>query len=105
MNLFTFVILIVIITVSGDILKKALKGSQNDNAGKTTDNEIEELKLRLDELDNYMKHKIEKRLQAIETIVVDREYNLEMKFKRVIGDYSAEKGAPLKIRDLRQVCR
>lgn len=86
MNFFTFVILIVIITVSGDILKKAFKGSQTDNARKTTNKETEELKLRLDELDSYMKHQIEKRLQAIETIVVDSEYNLEMKFKKVIGE-------------------
>ena len=86
MTIWTFVIIIVIITVAGDVIKKALKESQSSNAGKTNDKEIEELKLRIDELDNYMKHKIEKRLQAIETIVVDREYNLEMKFKRVIGD-------------------
>lgn len=85
MHLLTFVILVVIIIVAGNVVKKAFKGSQTDNAGKTTDNEIEEFKLRLDELENYIKHKIEKRLQAIETIVVDREYNLEMKFKRVIG--------------------
>ena len=86
MHFFSFVALIVIIIVAGDVIKKAFKESQNNNAGKTTDKEIEELKLRLDELDEYTKHKIEKRLQAIETIVVDREYNLEMKFKRVIGD-------------------
>jgi type VI protein secretion system component VasK len=86
MNFWTFVILIVVIIVAGDLVKKSFKESQTDNAGKTTDKEIEELKRRLDELDNYMKHKIEKRLQAIETIVVDSEYNLEMKFKRVTGD-------------------
>ena len=88
MNFFTFVILIVMIVVAGDLVKKAFKGSQPNNVGKTTDKEIKELKLRLDELDHYMKHKIEKRLQAIETIVVDREFNLEMKFKRELeGDY------------------
>ena len=38
----------------------------------------------MDELDNYTKYRIEKRLQAIETIVVDSEYNLDMKFKRMI---------------------
>ena len=86
MTIWTFVILIVIITVAGDVIKKALEESQSSNVGKTNDKEIEELKLRIDELDSYMKHKIERRLQAIETIVVDREYNLEMKFKRVIGD-------------------
>lgn len=83
MHFFSFVALIVIIIVAGDVIKKAFKESQNNSAGKIIDKEIEELKLRLDELDNYTKHKIEKRLQAIETIVVDREYNLEMKFKRV----------------------
>lgn len=86
MNFFTFVILIVIITVLGDILKKAFKGPQTDNAGKTTDNEIEELKARIDELESDMKHQIDKRLQAIETIVVDSEFNLEMKFKREIEE-------------------
>ena len=86
MNFWTFVILIVIIMAVGDVVKKALKGSQTNNAGKNTDKEIEELKLRLDELENYMKHKIEKRIQAIETIVVDSEFNLEMKFKREIEE-------------------
>lgn len=86
MTIWIFVALILVIIVSGDVVKKALKGSQSNNAGDTTDKEIEELKSRMDELDNYMKNKIEKRLQAIETIVVDSEYNLEMKFKRVIGD-------------------
>jgi len=86
MNFFTFVILIVIITVLGDIIKKAFKGSQTENAGKTTDNEKEELKARIDELESYMKHQIDKRLQAIETIVVDSEFNLEMKFKREIEE-------------------
>lgn len=86
MNFFTFVILIVIITVLGDILKKAFKGSQTDNEGKTTDTEKEELEARIDELESYMKHQIDKRLQAIETIVVDSEFNLEMKFKREIEE-------------------
>ena len=71
MTIWIFVALILVIIVSGDVVKKALKGSQSNNAGDTTDKEIEELKSRMDELDNYMKNKIEKRLQAIETIVVD----------------------------------
>ena len=87
MAFWTFVILIVIIIVAGDVVKKALKVSQANNAGKTIDKEIEELKVRIDKLDNHTKRRIEKRLQAIETIVVDSEYNLEMKFKRMIeGD-------------------
>ena len=87
MHFMTFVILIVIIIVAGDIVKRSFKGSQTNNAAKTTDIEIEELKVCIDELDNYTKHIIEKRLQAIETIVVDSEYNLDMKFKREIeGD-------------------
>ena len=92
MNLFTVVVLIVIIIVAGDLVKKSFKGSQTDNAEKTTDKEIEGLKFRLDELDKYTKHKIEKRLQAIETIVVDSEYNLEMKFKREIEGETVSKG-------------
>ncbi len=87
MHVLIFVALIVIIIVAGDVVKKALKGSQTNNAGKTNDRELDELKVRIDELDNHTKHRIEKRLQAIETIVVDSEYNLEMKFKRLIeGD-------------------
>jgi hypothetical protein len=86
MNFWTFAILVVIIIGVGDFVKKSLKGSQTNNEGKTTDEKIEELRSRLDDLENDMKHKIEKRLQAIESIVVDSEYNLEMKFKRVIGD-------------------
>ena len=84
MNFWTFIILIVIIFVSGDVVKKALKESQANNSGTTSDNEIEKLKVRMDELNNYTKHRIEERLQAIETIVVSSEYNLDIKFKRLI---------------------
>ena len=91
MHFLTFVILIVIIIAAGDVIKKAFKGSQTGNAGKISDIEIEELKIRLDELENYTKYKIEKRLQAVETIVVDREYNLEMKFKREIEGETVSK--------------
>ena len=87
MDLWTFVILIVIIIVAGDVVKNALKGSQANNPEKNTGKEIEKIKLRIDELDRYIKYRIEQRLQAIETIVVDSEYNLDIKFKRMIkGD-------------------
>ena len=84
MDFRAFVILIIIIIVAGDVLKKAAHAFQVNTSEKKTEKEIEKLKVYMDELDNYTKHRIEKRLQAIETIVVDSEYNLEMKFKRMI---------------------
>ena len=87
MNFWTFIIVIVIIIVAGDVIKKALKGPQTNKSGTTTEKEIEKLKIRIDELNNFTLHRIEERVQAIETIVVSSEYNLDMKFKRMIeGD-------------------
>lgn len=86
MDFWTFAILIVIIIVAGDIIKKALHSSQVSASEKSTDKKIEKIKVQMDELDNYTKYRIEKRLQAIETIVVSSEYNLDMKFKRLVDD-------------------
>ena len=86
MDFWTFVILIVIIIVAGDILKKALHSSQVNATEKSAEKEIEKIKVQMDELDNYTKYRIEKRLQAIETIVVSSEYNLDMEFKRLVDD-------------------
>ena len=86
MDFWTFVILIVIIIVAGDIVKKALYSYRVNGSEKSAEKEIEKIKVQMDELDNYTKYRIEKRLQAIETIVVSSEYNLDMKFKRLVDD-------------------
>ena len=86
MDFWTFAILIVIIIVAGDVVKKALHSSQGNASEKSAEKEIEKIKVQMDELDNYTKYRIEKRLQAIETIVVSSEYNLDMKFKRLVDD-------------------
>ncbi|NLD35470.1 MAG: hypothetical protein GX654_01215 [Desulfatiglans sp.] len=86
MDFWTFAILIVIIIVAGDVVKKTLHSSQVNASKKSAEKEIEKIKVQMDELDNYTKYRIEKRLQAIETIVVSNEYNLEMKFKRLVDD-------------------
>ena len=88
MDFRTFItwILIVIIIVAGDVVKKALYSYQVHASEKSAEKEIEKIKVQMDELDNYTKDRIEKRLQAIETIVVSSEYNLDMKFKRLVDD-------------------
>ena len=86
MDFWTFAILIVIIIVAGDVVKKTLYSYQVNTSEKSTDKKIEKIKVQMDELDNYTKYRIEKRLQAIETIVVSSEYNLDMKFKRLVDD-------------------
>ena len=86
MDFWTFAILIVIIIVAGDVVKKALHSSQGNASERITDKKIEKIQVQMDELDNYTKYRIEKRLQTIETIVVSNEYNLEMKFKRLVDD-------------------
>jgi hypothetical protein len=86
MDFWTFIILIVIIIVTGDVIKKALYSYQINTSKKSAEKEIEKIKVQMDELDNYTKYRIEKRLQAIETIVVSNEYNLDMKFKKLVDD-------------------
>ena len=86
MDFWTFIILIVIIIVAGDVVKKALHSYQINTSKKSAEKEIEKIKVQMNELDNYTKYRIEKRLQAIETIVVSNEYNLDMKFKRLVDD-------------------
>ena len=53
--------------------------------------EIDDLKQRLYDLENSLGIKgIEKRLQALETIVVDSDYQLSMKFKRELEEKTNE---------------
>jgi len=77
MDFWTFVIILVIIGMFKDILKKSIKNSGTNKKEKPLVQEIDSLEQHL--------HEIEKRLQAIETIVVDEEYYLNMKFKKALG--------------------
>ena len=83
MDLWAFIIILVIIGAFKDVLKKKYQGSRTDKAEQVIDQEIDDLKKRIYELENQSSTKgIEKRLQTIETIVVDSDYQLNMKFKR-----------------------
>ncbi len=91
MDVWTFVVIIVSIVVAGDVLRKALQGLQFRKANKVLKQEIEDLKRRVDELEHQAgKKEIEKRLQAIEKIVVDGEYDLNMRIKKALEDKSNE---------------
>ena len=75
-----------IIVVSGDVIKKYFTRFQANREKYAAKKEIHNLKRRVMELEIYNKRKIEKRLQAIETIVVDREYDLRVKFEEVLDE-------------------
>ena len=85
MDFWTFVGIIVIISVTGDALRKAFTGFQFRKASEVSKREIEDLKRRMAELENQAgKKEIEKRLQAVETIVVDGSYALNMEIKKAL---------------------
>ena len=87
MDFWTFITIIVIIVISGNVRKKADIALQADKVRETTEKEIDDLKQRVNKLEKFSKKGVEKRLQAIETIVVDSDYQLNMKFKKMIeGD-------------------
>jgi hypothetical protein len=87
MSFWTFVGIIIIIGAIGDALKKAFQGSQFKKANEDINEKVVELTRRINELESRTDYKeIEKRLQALEAIVVDDEYILNTKFKRVMGD-------------------
>ena len=90
MDLWTFVTIIVIIVVSGNVKNKAYMGLQADKVRRVMEKEIDDLKQRVNELEEFSKKGIEKRLQAIETIVVDSDYHLTMRFKKVLEDDNSE---------------
>ena len=86
MNLWTFICIIIIIGVAGDALKKIFQGCQSRKDQKTAGQKIEELTRRIDELESRTGLKeIERRLEALESIVVNEDYNLDMKFKKAFG--------------------
>ncbi len=83
MDIFTFIIILVIIGAFKDVIKKRYQTSHFDVAGKAVEQEINDLRQRIFELENHPEVKrIEKRLQTLESIVVDSDYQLRMKFKK-----------------------
>ena len=83
MNLWTFLCVIIIIGVTGDALKKAFQGSRTRKDGGIESQKIKDLTRRINELENRTDSKeIDKRLQALESIVVDEDYILDRKFKK-----------------------
>lgn len=86
MDFWTFVTTIVIIIVSGDVIKNLFNSLHVYKANKINIKEIDNMKRRVNDVDSYSKQIIEKRLQAIESIVVDTEYDLKMKFKKLLEE-------------------
>lgn len=94
MDFWTFIIIIVIIGAFKDVLKRKYQTSRSVVAGKGIDQEIYDLKQRIEELENLANTKrIEKRIQALETIITDSDYYLDRKFKKVFReDAESSKG-------------
>ena len=90
MDFWTFATIVVIIVVSGNIRNKTYIELQANKVRKVTKKEIYDLKQRVKELEKLSKKNIEKRLKAIETIVVDNDYYLTMKFKELMEDENSE---------------
>ena len=89
MDFWTFVIILVIICVFKDVLKRKYQTSRPVIAGKGIDREIHDLKQRIEELENLSNIKrIEKRIQALETIITDSDYYLDRKFRKVFREDS-----------------
>ena len=87
MDLWTFIIIIVAINAFRDVIKKKHQTSQTKSTEKYLPQEIDDLKKRIENLENHSNIKrIEKRLQALETIVTDGDYCLERKFKKAFGE-------------------
>lgn len=86
MDFWASITVIVIIIVSGDVLKKVSKSLRVFKLRKIHKKEIDALKSRINDLENFPGQDIEKRIQAIESIVVDPEYDLKMKFKKFLEE-------------------
>ncbi len=86
MDFWTSITVIVVIIVSCDVVKKLSKSLLVSEVSEIYKKEIEALKSRVNELENYTGQKIEKRLQAIESIVVDPERDLQVKFDKVVDE-------------------
>lgn len=88
MDFWTFITIVVIIVIFGNIRNKADIDLKATKVREATKKEIDDLKQRVNDLEKFSKKGIEKRLQAIETIVVDNDYQLTMKFKELLDDDS-----------------
>ena len=88
MDFWTFITIVVIVVILGNVKNKADIGLQADKVREAVKKEIDDLKQRVNDLEKFSKKGIEKRLQAIETIVVDNDYQLTMKFKELLDDDS-----------------
>jgi hypothetical protein len=87
MDLWTFIIILVIIGAFKEVFIKKYHGPLTNKAGKVIKLEIDDLKQRIYVLEDQTDiKKLEKRLQAIETIVVDSDYQLNMKFKKAFKE-------------------
>ena len=84
MDFWTFITIIVIIFVFRDTLRNIFKSFLAHRLKEENKKEIDELRRRLNEVEKYPGIEIEKRLQAVESIVVDPEYDLKMKFKKLL---------------------
>jgi hypothetical protein len=90
MDFWTFVTIVVIIVVLGHVRNKADIGLQTNKVREVTKKEIDDLKQRVNDLEKLSNKVIEKRLQAIETIVVDSDYHLTMKFRELLEEENNE---------------
>ena len=91
MDIWTFIIILVVIGTFKDVIKIKYQRSNSDKTTKTYEQEIHDLKKRICSIEKrHDIEKIEKRLQALETIVVDSDYQLDMKFKRELEDKTNE---------------
>ena len=83
MDIWTFIIILVVIGTFKDVIKIKYQRSNSDKTTKTYEQEIHDLKKHICSIEKrHDIEKIEKRLQALETIVVDSDYQLNLKFKR-----------------------
>lgn len=86
MDFWTFITIAMIIYVLDNVRSKADRGFQTNTVREVTKKEIDDLKQRVNELEKFSKISIEKRHRAVETIVVDSDYHLTMKFKELLED-------------------
>ena len=88
MDFWTFITIVVIVVILGNVKNKADMELHANKVREAAKKEIDDLKQRVNDLEKFSKKGIEKRLQAIETIVVDNDYQLTMKFKELLDDDS-----------------
>ncbi len=86
MDLWTFIIIIVLINMVKDIIIKKNQNKKFNNTENHLVQEIDDLKQRIEELEKLSTTAgMEKRIQALETIVTDGDYCLEKKFRKAFG--------------------